>query len=916
MSGKNKNSKNKPSGPRSGSNDGNHNQGGAGAPPPRQSPTSNKGKQQDFYRPYLDQDVVESGSYLTGVIRVNPKKKQEAYVSVEGVGVDIRIDDDKLRNRSLHGDIVAIELLPQEEWTEFSAMLKGKLDLDQQDSSSISSSSSNVELQGEDAEALRQMRNTLWRPMVPELREREAAMREKKAAESTTTGGGGGVSELEETSRRLQLQPRGRVVRIMEAKAVGSLVGGLQLQNMDVCKPGEKLPDSVHGLYFQPLDTKYPNLYVPRSSFPEQLSTDPHQAVKQIYLADMSDHWSARSRMPQAVNLRPVGQCGSIEAETEALLIMNSCHHGLFTEEVLGPLRERLGDFEGAEGSTANNWCIPQEEIARRRDLRGHRIFTIDPPNAKDLDDALHITPLNDGSGGFEIGVHIADVSYFIDQGSALDTEAKKRSTSVYLVQKVIPMLPAILCEQLCSLNPNVDRLAFSCIWQMNADGSLCENVKPWFGRTVIRSCAKLDYPTAQRMIDGEIPCKPSSGSDEDAFLSSLPESVWESWRRPPTRLPDGAPGHKAWRCAEDVKNMHQVAKQRRSKRLQNGSLVLTSCKLTFNLDPSTGNPAKADTYVIRESNQLVEEYMLLANYLVAQELILMFGDHAFLRSHDEPDTSGMKELQTVAGQLGLTLDTTSSKTVQDSLNEITRRSSPLVVKIITNMLTKPIPEASYRRAGEDPGRWKHYALAIPYYTHFTSPIRRYPDVIVHRLLDASIQVKKHGLESDEAKAIMEAVKDTGATAELDQCAGHCNEMKRASKNAQMRSDRVFLSVFLLPEHSGPQEVIGYVTGIGEKSFTVFVPEFGVDDRLFVDNMAWVTSSYDADKKEMTLTRSPDTTKPLSGRAAERPNTLAFTGTVSIGLLSCVKVLLSARQTAPVDVQITLIDLHVDGAVN
>ena len=236
------------------------------------------------------------------------------------------------------------------------------------------------------------------------------------------------------------------------------------------------------------------------------------------------------------------------------MLKTNNCHHGPFEEDVLRPLREKLRAFrvDGAIDCDENNkeskgWKIPEEEIARRRDLRDVRIFTIDPPNAKDLDDALHISALEkrpgDSLARYEIGVHIANVSYFIDRNSALDAEARKRATSVYLVQRVIPMLPPILCEELCSLNPNVDRLAFSCIWQMNADGTLCEGVSPWFGRTVIRSCAKLDHPTAQRMIDGTIPSFLSPGSSEDDYFTGMSESIWESWRRPHAVLPDGRPG-------------------------------------------------------------------------------------------------------------------------------------------------------------------------------------------------------------------------------------------------------------------------------------------------------------------------------------------------------------------------------------
>jgi len=193
--------------------------------------------------------------------------------------------------------------------------------------------------------------------------------------------------------------------------------------------------------------------------------------------------------------------------------------------------------------------------------------------------------------------VHIADVSYFLAPGTALDKEAKNRATSVYLVQKVVPMLPPILCEQLCSLNPNVDRLAFSCIWRMNADGTLVEGDQPWFGRTIIRSCAKLDYPTAQRMIEGLIPSEPGpDAANPDAFLADMPEEIWEKSRRPLD--------HAAWQCSQDVRLMHQLAIGRRRQRLSNGALTLTRYKMAFRLD-AHGNPTEAEPYVIRESNQV-----------------------------------------------------------------------------------------------------------------------------------------------------------------------------------------------------------------------------------------------------------------------------------------------------------------------
>lgn len=315
--------------------------------------------------------------------------------------------------------------------------------------------------------------------------------------------------------------------------------------------------------------------------------------------------------------------------------------------------------------------------------------------------------------------VHIADVSYFLEEGTALDAEAHRRATSVYLVQKVIPMLPPILCEQLCSLNPNVDRLAFSCIWKMKADGTLCDE-PPYFGRTVIRSCAKLDYPTAQRMVDGLIPSKPSCAArngDEDSFLRDLPEEIWEQRRRPV--------GHKAWECVRDVSLMHSVALNRRKIRLQNGALVLTKHKTTFRLDEN-GNPFEVSTYQLRDSNRLVEEYMLLANYLVAQELLARNGMSAFLRNHPPPKMDKLEDLQEVALKIGVELDISSAKNLQESLKAISSHANPLVSMAVTALLMHPMNLAKYLVVGDtEPTAWRHYALSIPYYTHFTSPIRR-----------------------------------------------------------------------------------------------------------------------------------------------------------------------------------------------
>ena len=496
------------------------------------------------------------------------------------------------------------------------------------------------------------------------------------------------------------------------------------------------------------------------------------------------------------------------------------------------------------------------------------------------LIDALHIMKLDDGT--FEIGVHIADVSYFLRPNTALDTEASRRATSVYLVQKVIPMLPSILCEDLCSLNPDVDRLAFSCIWRMNEDGTLCAHPPPWFGRTIIRSCAKLDYPTAQRMIDGIIPNILSANDD---FLNHLPEEVWEQRRRPV--------GQSAAGCVSDVVMMAAIAKRRRALRLANGALVLNRSKLSFRLDRD-GNPVEVSSYQSRQSNSLVEEYMLLANYLVAQKLLNSLGEGAFLRSHPPPEISNMGRIVAFGELVGTTIDTTSALSLQRGLSALSQRGDVVLLKVMTALLTQPMKAAQYFAVteGSDPQSWEHYALAISCYTHFTSPIRRYADVMVHRLLDRVLQGEGEG----SIRRI-----DTEELQRLKRTAEQCNTMKEASKMAQDRSDRVFLAVYL-SSRTEPTIEDAIVIDIGAKSFTVLLLNYGFDVRLFVNNMPNVEATYEEKKNTLLLMNGA---KTAPGKVAVE-GTLQF-GYIEIVMLKRLKIMLTAKKTAPIDVEAHLV---------
>lgn len=401
---------------------------------------------------------------------------------------------------------------------------------------------------------------------------------------------------------------------------------------------------------------------------------------------------------------------------------------------------------------------------------------------------------------GAVAGVHIADVAHFVRPNTALDTEAAGRSTSVYLVQRVVPMLPRLLCEDLCSLNPGTDRFAFSVVWELTPQGVI---VDTWVGRSVIASCAKLSYNVVQRMIDG-------------CFV--------------PAECDAALHGGQGWPDVEaDCLALHRLAQALRAARFANGALRLDNTRLSFVLDKERKHPVSYTQYVQREANQLVEEFMLLANMSVARIIADTFPQLAVLRRHPPPRDAKMKSLEELADLAGYKLEAGSAAALQRSLDELRATCyDRATVEVIIMLCTKPMQLAEYFCTGEmeeESGGWRHYALAVDHYTHFTSPIRRYPDVLVHRLLAAALDVRQRGLSAEQAAA-KHLLCDRTKTASL---AAHANERRLAARNAQDASLRLYLAVLL---HRFPLVVQGVVTQVGgDRHFTVYIPEFGQEQR-------------------------------------------------------------------------------------
>ena len=594
------------------------------------------------------------------------------------------------------------------------------------------------------------------------------------------------------------------------------------------------------------------------------------------------DEWPIDSPHPHGHLVKVLGKIGDKVSETAVVLLEHDVNSLPFTESVhacLPPLPwkfqeprdfwvgggPRAGFDEDAAmpdvGPTADAGAFlasldaaPMEGTAQpppapdeqtsRVDLRHLHVCSVDPPGCRDIDDALHCTFSADGRK-VSVGVHIADVGHFVQPGTALDAEAARRGTTVYLVDRRLDMLPKPLTEDICSLNGGVVRLAFSVMWEFD--------VEECFGA----AASDTGDASAKRRKTGGANAVPACRADfrfptcEATFCKTVIQ-----WRRAMTyaeaqaAIDDVNDGSET---ARGLRRLLALARSMRQARFDAGALSLASSEVKFSLDAETHDPTDVGVYQLRETNAMVEEFMLAANVAVATKLSELYPQEAILRRHPNPTAAMLRPIVQLGNALGLPLAddvATSSKALAQGLDGAVRDGDPSFNKVVRMLATRCMQQAVYFTSGDVPVEVarRHYGLAMACYTHFTSPIRRYADLMVHRMLAEGLGYYRGGgaAVSQEARAVVQNLNYRHRNAQL---AG------RAS--VELHTLLYFASKF----GDNAQLEAGRVTKVSERAIHVLVPTYGLEGPVKVEGMAeedaplW--ASFDGAAMAGTLAAQP-----------------------------------------------------------
>jgi exosome complex exonuclease DIS3/RRP44 len=602
------------------------------------------------------------------------------------------------------------------------------------------------------------------------------------------------VKKTHTSSTEGRPQPTARVVGIIK-RNWRQYVGHIdQTTISSAAKQGRK----QETVFLIPMDKKIPKIRIRTRQAGELLG-------KRILVT--IDSWDRESRNPTGHFVRSLGELETKAAETEALLLEYDVQYRPFPKTVLDCLPKEGHDWIVPPSTDDPGWV-------GREDLRGLLICSIDPVGCQDIDDALHARALPNGN--FEVGVHIADVSHFVKPANAMDHEASIRGTTVYLVDKRIDMLPMLLGTDLCSLKPFVERYAFSVLWELDQSADIV-NVR--FTKSVIKSREAFSYEQAQLRID--------DASQQDDLTKGM-------------------------------RMLLMLSKKLKQKRMDAGALSLSSPEVKVQMESETSDPIDVKTKELLDTNSLVEEFMLLANISVAGRIYEAFPQTAILRRHAAPPKTNFDEL---ANQLkvkrGIELRVDSSRALADSLDRCVDSKEPFFNNLVRIMATRCMMSAEYFCAGTQAyPEFRHYGLASEIYTHFTSPIRRYADLVAHRQLAAAI----------DYEPMHPAVRSRGRLEAV------CKNINVRHRNAQL-AGRASIAYYVGQALKGRvAEEEGFVMKVFSNGFVILVPRFGIESLIRLRDLAEPEpeSVYDTENYTLTLTGSRELTVELFQKVVVR----------------------------------------------
>ncbi|RNF06806.1 exosome complex exonuclease RRP44 isoform X1 [Trypanosoma conorhini] len=636
---------------------------------------------------------IHNGAYLRGKLRVSETNCFFGEIRGQWEGHNfprVLLPGRANLNRAIHGDIVAVELLPM----------------------------------------------SLWR-----------GPKDAKPLEDDAT--------TEAAALAAGYTPVGRVVGItnMERRP---FCGSIDVEELKRLTAAQATVSGAVSVLFQPKDNRIPRI---------RISTRHLEDLKDKRLSVIIDDWPEYNSFPVGHYVEVLGTIGDKDTEAKVILLENDVPHYDFSEAVYDCLPK-------------GQWSVSTEELGRRLDLRDLCVVSVDPLGCRDIDDALHCRVVN--GNHLEVGVHIADVTHFLREGTAMDEEAAKRSTSVYLVDRRINMLPQLLTENLCSIVADEDRYAFSIMWEFDENYNV---VRDYFGKTVIRSRAALYYGDAQRMID--------DANDTSEIAVSL-------------------------------RHLMNISRHFKAKREKDGALFLASQEFKFKVDNDHVNPTDMQVYQTFEANSMIEEWMLFANAAAARKVYASYPRWTLLRRHQRPAENAFDTLnEALQRTVGLQLDDTTSLTLNNSLNACIDPNDAYFNRLIRILVTRCLRQAQYFSSSEVPqDEFYHFGLAMPIYTHFTSPIRRYADVVVHRQLAAALGIMQVSeMHTDSVK--MEAL------------AGNINYRHEQAQRAGRDSQNLFTGFYLrnFADQAIPDED-GYVVKLSETHVFVLVPKYGQEGKI------------------------------------------------------------------------------------